>query len=85
MGRCYEPTLAISNASKIFFPPSYLGVSSRQKLRIQNTSRIPVEVRWEIPEKYKTEVLFDPGKLKLKPNEVAPITCSFTPLRVSLK
>ena len=42
-------------------------------------------MRWEIPEKYKTEVLFDPGKLKLKPNEVAPITCSFTPLRVSLK
>ena len=42
VGKCYESTLSISNDNKLFFPPTYVGVSSKQKFRVQNTSKIPV-------------------------------------------
>lgn len=40
----------------MFFPPTFIGVSSKQKLSIKNDSRIPLEFEWKVPEKYKTEV-----------------------------
>ena len=45
---------------QIFFPPSYSGVSTKQKFPIKNESRIPVEYVWRVPEKYKNEVKFEP-------------------------
>ena len=30
IGHCYEPALQISNDQKLFFPPSYVGVSTKQ-------------------------------------------------------
>lgn len=32
LGHCYEPALALSNDSKLFFPPIFKGVSSKQQL-----------------------------------------------------
>ena len=59
-GFCYNPSLILGNSSKLFYPPTFIGVSSKQKLSIKNTSRIPIECEWKVPEKYKTEVQFEP-------------------------
>jgi hypothetical protein len=34
-----------------------------------------------VPEKYKTEVCFEPSKAYLLPNEDTKVVCTFTPLK----
>ena len=81
LGQCYAPALSLGNNAKLFFPPTFIGVSSKQKLAIKNDSRIPLEFEWKVPEKYKTEVQFDPPKAYLLPNEETKVTTTFTPLK----
>jgi len=80
-GHCYSPQLTLGNKGKLFFPPTFTGVTSKQKLSIKNDARIPLEFEWKVPEKYKTEVAFEPNKGYLLPNEEIRITSSFTPLK----
>ena len=42
VGYCYEPALILSNEQKLFFPPIYKGVSSKQQVFLKNESRIPL-------------------------------------------
>jgi hypothetical protein len=65
----------------MFFPPTFLGVSSKQKVSIKNESRIPVEFEWKVPDKYKAAIIFDPPRTALRPNEETKITATFTPLK----
>ena len=81
IGHCYAPLLSLGNAAKIFFPPTFTGVSSKHKVDIKNDARIPLEFEWKVPEKYKTEVCFDPPKAYLLPNEETKVVCTFTPLK----
>ena len=80
-GYCYGPKISFPS-SKVFFPPSYVGVSTRQKFGVKNDARIPLEFEWRVPEKYKNEVKFEPGKAILMPNEEANLYAFFTPLKV---
>lgn len=81
IGHCYAPSLTLGNNSKLFYPPTFTGVSSKQKLNIKNDARIPLEFEWKVPEKYRTEVCFDPPKSYLLPNEESKVVCTFTPLK----
>jgi len=65
----------------LFYPPTYTGVSSKQKLSIKNEARIPLQYEWKVPEKYKTEMFFEPQRAFLMPNEETKIVCTFTPLK----
>lgn len=49
---CSAPQLKIENQGKVYFPPAYAGLYSTQQVGIQNTSRVPVEVKINIGEKY---------------------------------
>lgn len=69
-------------ASKLFFPPSYVGVSTKQEFKVKNDARIPLEFEWRVPEKYKHEVKFEPGRSVLMPNEEAKLYAFFTPLKI---
>jgi len=60
-GFCYNPQVSLEN-EKVFFPPSYVGVSTKQKFPLKNESRIPVEYEWRVPEKYRNEVSFVPSR-----------------------
>jgi len=81
IGHCYEPALQISNDQKLFFPPSYVGVSTKQQIFVKNDSRIPLEYQWKVPEKYKNEIRFNPQKASLLPNEECKIAATFTALK----
>jgi hypothetical protein len=79
-GKWFKPEISLSNKGKLFFPPTYTGVSSKQKLIIKNNARIPLEYDWLVPNKYKDVVLFDPPRAVLQANEEKKISCTFTPL-----
>ena len=79
-GYCYSPQVTLINPS-IFFPPSYVGVSTKQKFPVKNESRIPVEYEWRVPEKYRNEVKFEPQRAILMPNEHTEVQAVFTPIR----
>ena len=81
IGHCYEPKLQLSNEQKLFFPPTYIGVSSKQTVFVKNNSRIPLEYQWKVPEKYKNEIKFAPSKAFLQPNEETKIYATFTALK----
>lgn len=48
---------------------------------MKNDSRIPVEYEWRVPDKYRSEIIFNPMRSILFPNEEAKITATFTPLK----
>lgn len=79
-GKCFKPEVSLNNKGKLFFPPTYTGVSSKQKLKLRNNSRIPLEYECIVPSKYKEVVLFDPVKGILQANESKNVICTFTPL-----
>ena len=51
-GICGQPSLQIENQGKVYFPPAYAGLYSTQKVGLQNKSRVPVDVKLQIPDKY---------------------------------
>jgi len=61
-GYCYGPQISIGNNSKLFFPPTYLGVSSKSKVVVKNEARIPLEIEWQVPPKYLKEIVFEPSR-----------------------
>lgn len=79
-GKCFKPEISLGNKGKLFFPPTYTGVSSKQKLVLKNNARIPLEYECIVPAKYKEVVLFDPVKAILQANEEKKVVCTFTPL-----
>jgi hypothetical protein len=81
IGHCYEPALRISNNSKVFFPPLYKGVSTKQQIFVKNESRIPQAFEWKVPDKYKSEIKFEPPRTALEPNQEVPIQVTFTALK----
>ena len=80
-GECHVPRLTLQNDGKLFFPPSYSGVSSRQRLSIKNNARVPVEYECKVPAKYREIALFDPAKGVLAANEEKRLLCTFTHMK----
>ena len=79
-GYCYGSTISLP-ADKLFYPPSFVGVSTKQKFLVKNDSRIPLEYEWRGPDKYRNEVSFTPNKAILSPNEETRLVAVFTPLK----
>ena len=73
--------MKLSNDQKLFFPPIYKGVSSKQQVLVKNESRIPLQYEWKVPEKYRNEIKFAPAKAFLLPNEECKIAATFTALK----
>ncbi len=80
-GHSFEPLLKLQNEGKIYFPPSYTGVISKQYFNIQNKSRILLNYEISIPKKFNEEVYLEPKSNTLKPNENARLLCSFIPYK----
>ena len=81
VGHCYEPSIRLSNEEKLFFPPTFVGVSTKQNMFVKNEARIPLQYEWKVPEKYKNEIIFTPNKAVLLPNEESKIVATFTALK----
>ena len=73
--------MKLGNDDKLFFPPIYKGVSSKQQLNLKNESRIPLKYEWKVPEKYRNEIKFSPTTAFLLPNEETKVVATFTALK----
>lgn len=65
----------------MFFPPSYTGVFSKQKVSFHNKSRVSLQYNIKVPRKFEEEVFFDPFTALLKPNQTSHVLCSMIPLK----
>jgi hypothetical protein len=65
----------------VFFPPSYTGVFSKQKIAFHNRSRVTLQFNIKVPRKFEEEIFFDPFTALLKPNQTAHIISSMVPLK----
>ena len=81
IGYSCNPNLHIDNNSQLFFPPSFLGVHSKQKISFLNKSRIPLSFAINVAAKNSSELIFQPERSILLPNQIEYITCSFMPLK----
>jgi hypothetical protein len=80
-GYCCQPKLEIDNNSQLFFPPSFIGVHSRQMIAFHNRSRVPLSFVIKTPAKFSSEVIFTPSKAILLPNQTDFVSCSLMPLK----
>jgi len=44
-GVCSEPKLQLHNNGRLYFPPTFTGVFTRQDLEVENLSKLPVQFR----------------------------------------
>ena len=79
-GICDEPSLTTSSDGKLYFPPSYPGVSTKEKVRVRNNSLITMDIRCSVPQSKRNEVSFEPETVRLRPKEIVDTICTFTPL-----
>ena len=79
-GVCSDPSIFIDNEAKIFYPPLYTGVSSKQKVGILNSSHIAIDFNIEIPEKHRDELTVEPFSGTMYPHEKIFAEFNFTPL-----
>ncbi|KAL4426641.1 hypothetical protein ABPG74_018719 [Tetrahymena malaccensis] len=80
-GYCSKPKLHLQNEGKVYFPPSFTGVYSRQKVKVENLSRVTLEYEIKVPEKYSEELYLEPVNGKIQPNEHIFLDCSFIPYK----
>ena len=80
-GYCCNPNLVIDNNNQVFFPPSFLGVHSKQKIAFLNKSRVSLSYAINVGPKHLNELFFHPANATLLPNQVEYVTCSFMPLK----
>lgn len=81
-GVCCDPTIFIDNEAKIFYPPLYTGVSSKQKIGILNSSHIPIDYNIEIPEKYRDELVVEPISGTMYPHEKIYVEFTFNAIKL---
>ena len=77
-GVCSEPKIYIENEAKIYYPPLFTGVSSKQRIGISNSSHIPIEYQMTIPEKYRDELTIEPFCGTMYPHERVNVEFAFT-------
>ncbi|KAM3137891.1 hypothetical protein pb186bvf_009972 [Paramecium bursaria] len=81
VGYCSSPCLKLQNEGKVFFPPSFVGVYSRQKITVHNQSRVLMQYQVQIPEKYSNELYIEPANGQIRPNETLHLDCQFIPYK----
>lgn len=80
-GYCLQSFIELENNGSIYFPPSYLGVKTLVNYKIRNRGRMQVAVAIDVPSTYTKELLFEPDRLILAPNETKSVRCCFVPLK----
>lgn len=79
-GVCSDPSIFIDNEAKIFYPPLFTGVSSKQKVGVLNSSHIAIDFNIEIPDKHREELTVEPFSGTMYPHEKISAEFTFTPL-----
>ena len=44
IGECFKPGVELGSEGKLYYPPTYMGVSTREKIILYNKTLIPLDV-----------------------------------------
>ena len=81
-GFCVDPVIEIEGIKEdIYFPPSFIGITTNKKLTIINRSPIKVHVNIDIDKNNDGNVEINPSSFDMESNLIMNITASFTPLK----
>ncbi|KAJ0403998.1 hypothetical protein P43SY_001392 [Pythium insidiosum] len=64
---------------RLFIKPTAIGLQSSRRLRVTNTSRVPLVYRWDVPRKLRDVFAVSPQLGRLNGRESVTIDCNFTP------
>eukprot|EP00743_Colponemidia_sp_Colp-15_P004902 GILK01005283.1.p1 GENE.GILK01005283.1~~GILK01005283.1.p1 ORF type:complete len:1742 (+),score=283.35 GILK01005283.1:94-5319(+) len=79
-GVCDVPALTVGDDGHLFLPPACVGAVTSREVTIRNTSKVPLQFQWNIPEKHKRLISVKPVSGRLESNDTAAVKWSFTPL-----
>ena len=81
-GFCVNPVIEIEGIKEeIYFPPSFIGITTKKKLTIINRSPIKVHVNIEVDKNEDGNIEISPSSFDMESNLIMNITASFTPLK----
>ena len=81
-GFCVDPVIEIEDIKEdIYFPPSFIGITTNKKLTIINRSPIKVHVNIDIVKNEDGNIEINPSSFDMESNLITNITASFTPLK----
>ena len=81
-GFCVDPVIEIENVkNEIYFPPSFIGITTNKKLTIINRSPIKSHVSTEIEKNENCIIEIFPNSFDMEANFIMDINISFTPMK----
>ena len=81
-GFCVDPVIEIEGIKEeIYFPPSFIGITTQKKLTIINRSPINVHVTIDIKKNEDGNIEIFPSSFDMESNLIMNVTASFTPLK----
>ena len=81
-GFCVDPVIEIEGVKdEIYFPPSFIGITTQKKLTLINRSPIKIKVEIKVEKNEDGEVVITPDEFEMESNLIMDIIVSFTPLK----
>jgi len=81
-GFCVDPVIEIEGIKEeIYFPPSFIGITTQKKLTIINRSPIKIKVEIDINKNEDGNVEINPSYFEMESNLIMDIIVSFTPTK----
>ena len=81
-GFCVDPVIEIEGIKEeIYFPPSFVGITTQKKITIINRSPIKIKVEINIEKNEDGNIEINPSNFEMESNLIMDIIISFTPLK----
>ena len=81
-GFCVDPVIEIEGIKEeIYFPPSFIGITTQKKLTVINRSPIKIKVEIDVNKNEEGNVEINPSYFEMESNLIMDIIVSFTPLK----
>ena len=82
-GACVDPEIEIVEGNRLYIPPSFVGLTQKQKLHIKNLSPIKININAIIDDIKEGKISIEPSYFDLEGNQQKECELLFTPFKVA--